>query len=648
MAAGSARTHASSRRQIKLHGGNLGPLLCWSVVFADIGTSIYYVPGILSASGYNKRSTLFVLLTLVVFVLLALKYAEVTWRNPEGGGVVTIASRALHPFAGLLGGLFIIVDYYLTAAISAFSGIQYLAVVVPWIAFLNAVPATLFALGGLALLNIIGIRESARLSFVAAAIAAAGQLLVVAVIAVHLGPAGVVNSFAAIGQGPPPLTPIVLITGFGAAFLAFSGLESVAQIAPAMRSPRSTTAYRTMALVILTMTLTSPLLTLWQTTLVPDPNNPAHVNQLLSLLAGLYSGNALSTYVAVSGSLLLIFASNTAIIGGYHVFLALTRMGFLPRAIERLNGWRRTPHVAIIAAVALPGVLVYVAGQSAVAAVFLGNLYAFGLLGSFILTNVSLDVMHWRELRLGRSFRRRATLAVGIFTTLLVVIGWSVNLIAKPDATIFGGGLTAIGLVVGLWTYRRGRRQRPAVFPLPYRAQRAAESVTTEFYGKPADVLVILPRDQNSAAAVIAEALHVATGKRAVFLYRGQAPPGPPELWEVSDPYLKDYTAQDAFARAEVGTRNLVPSRRYVYVPGSLPRDVVGRVWAELMPHETVVVQGEQEVLPAIALVRVRHRISDGVPILHLVGRAPAVDAALQNRDQPLSRGERIKTSAQP
>ena len=25
----------------------LGPLLCWAVVFADIGTSVYYVPGIL-------------------------------------------------------------------------------------------------------------------------------------------------------------------------------------------------------------------------------------------------------------------------------------------------------------------------------------------------------------------------------------------------------------------------------------------------------------------------------------------------------------------------------------------------------------------------------------------------------------------------
>src|SRR5438309_7589135 len=169
---------AARRRRIKIRGGHLGPLLCWAVVFADIGTSIYYVPGILSASGFNKRSTLFVLMTLVVFILLSIKYAEVTSRNPEGGGVVTISSKALHPFAGLVGGLFIIVDYYLTAAISAFSGINYLAVVVPSVGWGNAVPGTLIALAALAALNIYGIHESAIVSLAAATAAAAAQLAV--------------------------------------------------------------------------------------------------------------------------------------------------------------------------------------------------------------------------------------------------------------------------------------------------------------------------------------------------------------------------------------------------------------------------------------------------------------------------------------
>ena len=94
----------AGRRRIKVRGGHLGPLLCWAVVFADIGTSVYYVPGILYGP-FGARSALFVGMTLIVFIMLAVKYAEVAWRYPEGGGVVTVATRAIHPFAGLLGGL---------------------------------------------------------------------------------------------------------------------------------------------------------------------------------------------------------------------------------------------------------------------------------------------------------------------------------------------------------------------------------------------------------------------------------------------------------------------------------------------------------------------------------------------------------------
>src|SRR5437667_11671892 len=108
----------------------LGPFLCWALVFADIGTSIYYVPGILFGT-VQTMAGFFVTLTLVVFILLTLKYTEVTHRFPQGGGVVTVAAQALNPWFGALGGMFILVDYFLTVAISCLSGMQYLSVVFP-------------------------------------------------------------------------------------------------------------------------------------------------------------------------------------------------------------------------------------------------------------------------------------------------------------------------------------------------------------------------------------------------------------------------------------------------------------------------------------------------------------------------------------
>ncbi|HEY5003575.1 MAG TPA: hypothetical protein VII61_10510, partial [Ktedonobacteraceae bacterium] len=65
--------------------GMLGPILCWAVVFADIGTSVYYVPGILyQTPDIGTLAGFFVFLTMSVFVLLTLKYADVTHRFPQG------------------------------------------------------------------------------------------------------------------------------------------------------------------------------------------------------------------------------------------------------------------------------------------------------------------------------------------------------------------------------------------------------------------------------------------------------------------------------------------------------------------------------------------------------------------------------------
>jgi hypothetical protein len=284
--------------------------------------------------------------------------------------------------------------------------------------------------------------------------------------------------------------------------------------------------------------------------------------------------------------------------------------------LERRNRWRLTPQWAILAAVSLPIVIVIGSGGNVS---FLGDLYAFGLLGTFVLTCVSLDVVRWREYR-SWSPRRVGFYAVGVLTTLLVIAAWLINLVAKPDATKFGGGLTVIGLFIGLATYRYSRGHRPAVFPLPFRPQRAAESIAAfgQRRGIP-EVLVILPHEQVAAECVIEEGARAAEGRGAVFLYRGDRYPNQNhELLEVSDPWLRDYKAHDAFARAEMMARKSVPHRRFVYIPGNLPREMVGEVWRTIHPKETVVTMEDKDMLPPTAVGRVRRHQTDGATVLHM------------------------------
>src|SRR5437016_11004190 len=383
----------------------LGPILCWAVVFADVGTSVYYVPGILyNTEGITTLAGFFVLLTMSVFVLLTLKYAEVSYRFPQGGGVVTVAAQAINHWFGALGGMFILVDYFLTAAISCLSGMIYLSVVFPAInpLVLEIAITVLILLG---ILNWVGISESAKISLVGAIIAFISDLAILVTVFTHISFS---EFIALIPQmfANHSLGPVSILIGFSASFLAFSGLESISQLSPVMKTPRKKVAGIALLLVVLTIGITSPLLTLLTTTLLPAQTleNPILSNQVVSLLAGNWGNIVLQTEVAISASALLIFASNTASIDTYHVFMALSLMDFFPPFMLERNKLRGTPHFAILLATGIPIlILALVFGQIDI----LADLYAFGLLGAFSLTCIGVDIVRFREHRSTRSIARQ-------------------------------------------------------------------------------------------------------------------------------------------------------------------------------------------------------------------------------------------------
>jgi hypothetical protein len=113
---------------------------------------------------------------------------------------------------------------------------------------------------------------------------------------------------------------------------------------------------------------------------------------------------------------------------------ALADEHFMPDAITWRNRRFGTPHFAILIATFVPMfVLVSTRGNL----LLLGELYAFGLLGAFVLSSLGLDVVRWREG--DRSLR----FWFGVLTTLLVVVAWFTTLFVNQTATIAGGLRTA-------------------------------------------------------------------------------------------------------------------------------------------------------------------------------------------------------------
>ncbi len=315
-------------RRPTIHVQQLTWVLAWAVVFCDIGTSVYYVPGILYEQ-VGEYAPLFVAMVTIGFVLLAFKYVEISWRNPEGGGVVTVASKAFSPRWGALGGMLITVDYFLTSSISATSAFYYVGSLLPF--FEQHVVA--FACTGilfLAILNVVGIRESATVSLWMAAAALSIDAWVILCTLWHLGLDGMWRLVGTL-RHTAGLTPRGALIGFAGAWLAFSGLESIAQLSPTMRHPLHRNIRTAILAVIVTVVCTAPLLTLFSVGLL-TPGNGVATERFISELGMVVGGLTTKVAVVMTATTLLLFAANTAIIGGYHVFLALAHQGFLPQA----------------------------------------------------------------------------------------------------------------------------------------------------------------------------------------------------------------------------------------------------------------------------------------------------------------------------
>ena len=648
-------------------GSLLGPILCWAVVFADIGTSVYYVPGILYGN-FGTLAGFFVLLTTSVFVLLTLKYAEVTHRFPQGGGVVTVAAQAINHWVGALGGMFILVDYFLTAALSCLSGVLYFSVVVPAIGprFLEVTIGILILLG---ILNWIGISESAKVSLVGAVIAFVSDLAILFTVFTHISFAEFLSLFPAMFVHQK-ITPVYLLTGFAASFLAFSGLESISQLSPVMKTPRKKVAGMALLLVVLTIGITSPLLTMLSTLLQPhEANDPVLSNQLISLLGGHWGNVFLQTEMAISASALLVFASNTAIIGSYHVFMALSRMEFFPAFVLKRNKLRGTPHYSIALATGIP-IAILIGARGSID--LLGNMYAFGLLGAFSLTCVGLDLVRYRERKAARaraytlpaenqengngslpsgrvldaSFvinnervssnggtpgraslpgksevaataRRSEVLSLwstinlylGILTTALVMLAWSTNLVSKHLATEFGGAVVTTGMAVAYLNYRYNKRKG-----------RVPVTITGVEGRLPGSVLAVLTTGNGHNDAVIRAAVNNAHGHPIVFLYlsENKAKAGrAPTMFEVVDPYLDDQQAKDYFGKAENLAQKAKVPRRYVY--RQQEPDVVARVWQAVHPHDTVVAAENASQFEDINPDRIRYELTSKGKVAHML-----------------------------
>jgi hypothetical protein len=312
-------------------------------------------------------------------------------------------------------------------------------------------------------LHWIGIRELARLALVLALVALAVQATLVTAILLQLGRAEWAQMVATAGRFRQ-VGGAEMMSGFAAAWLAYSGLESLGQLAPAVREPRRRVIRITATLVILTVLLTAPLLT----TLAIHAAQVGEIAPQAALLAPValkFGGMGLLTAVAFSGAGLLLVAANVAFIGCYNVFKTVGEHGYLPAVIAQRNKRYGTPRGAIIVITVASLVLVLSTHGNLLR---LGKVFAFGLLGSYAITSVSLAVLRWREQRRGPAF------VVGVIASLALLLPWVTSWFTKPAAALYGAFVTGLQLLVAFVTQRGWIRSGRFGFIRAATAERAA------------------------------------------------------------------------------------------------------------------------------------------------------------------------------
>ncbi len=410
------------------------------------------------------------------FAATALTYAEGTVRFPEAGGSSSFARHAFNEFVSFGAAWAQMLNYIITIAISAFFVPHYLSIFWeplrenPW-DIVGGVVVIIILVG----LNVVGIRESARVNIFLAVADFATQILLVLLGFALVFNASTLSSNVHLGIAP---TWSNFFLAIPVAMIAYTGIETVSNLAEEAREPARTIprSIGLVAIAVFAIYFTLPLVALsalpveridgsLTTLLALPPEDGGYQNDpILGIvdnlgLSGL-SLHALRIYVGILAATILFIATNAGVIGASRITYSMASYQQLPAAFRRLHPKFKTPWLALVVFAGLMSTLVLLPGQVD----FLGTMYSFGAMLSFTIAHAAVIQLRRRgDEGEDLLFKARPNLRVGsvdwpIFAFVggaATFLAWLVVVIQEPATRYAGLGWIAAGLVLYV-VYRRG------------------------------------------------------------------------------------------------------------------------------------------------------------------------------------------------
>jgi APA family basic amino acid/polyamine antiporter len=373
----------------------LGTGALFSTAYGNVGSSIYYALGLVAVFALGMTPVVF-LIAGIIFVCTAATYTEATTMYPEAGGSSSFARRAFNEFWSFFAAWGQMLNYIITVAISAFFVPHYLGVF--WEP-LGESPADIFAGIGvvvlLAVVNVVGVKESAGLNvFLALADFFTQVLLVVIGIILVLSPETLVDN---VDFGTYPTVGDFLIA-IPVGMVAYTGIETISNMAEEARDYGKTIP-RGMGGVVAAVVAIYAFLPAVALSAMPVENGTTLLAQskedggfaddpILGVVENMDLGalqGPAEIYVGVLAATILFIATNAGLIGVSRLTYSMGQHRQLPERIRTLHPKYRTPYIAI-GIFGFVACLTIVPGQ----ADFLGTIYAFGAMLSFTIAHISV------------------------------------------------------------------------------------------------------------------------------------------------------------------------------------------------------------------------------------------------------------------
>jgi len=441
----------------------LGIPAVFSAGYGNVGSSIYYALGIVALVAMGATPVALGIAG-VLFIFTALTYAEGTAALPEAGGSASFARHGFNDLAGFIAGWALMLSYIVTISISAFTIPPYLGFF--WEPFKDsAIIGTLASMAivfFLMTLNVIGIKETSFVNISAAVLDLATQIsLVVIGFILLFNPTVIIRRI--VDNWPAPEN---LIIGIALAAIAYTGIETMSQMAEETKQPQKRVPRALVMMIVAVLVIFAGISLVSLSAMTPqelasdwsrDPVAGIAANLPLVLLQ-----DVLKPLIAILAGTILLIATNAGLIGISRLAFSLGNHRLVPPALSRIHPRFKTPYISIIL-FSVIAILILLPGFFE-ADVFknMGALYAVGSLLAFMFAHASIISLRIRRPELPRPFKLGGNIKIkgrelpisallGICALALI---WIIILITQPYSRWVGLGWMVLGIII-YYIYRK-------------------------------------------------------------------------------------------------------------------------------------------------------------------------------------------------